>query len=92
MANILQRVLDHIMPPPPTPKVDRHLEACRAYNDECANRFAACYPEAAMSEWDSTHWVSAATAERQHAYVCYLAGDGEWREDFAEFLPKERGA
>lgn len=38
MANILQRVLDHIMPPPPTPKVDRYLEQCRAYNDYRASQ------------------------------------------------------
>lgn len=38
MANILQWVLDHIMPPPPTPKVDRHLEQCRAYNDYRASQ------------------------------------------------------
>ncbi len=40
-----------------------------------------------MEGWDSSHWVSSETAERQSAFTHYLDGNGTWRPDFAEFLP-----
>ncbi len=42
-----------------------------------------------MEEWDSSHWVSSETAERQCAFTHYLEGNAPWRADFAEFIPKE---